>query len=356
MKTLDRIEAIKKSDPSNMQKLLEEFPKQLEEAWTIGESLKVDKNLARQANHIVFTGLGGSAIGADLIKGYVQNEIRCPILVNRSYVLPRFVTSQTLLVVSSYSGNTEETISAYLEGKEREARIVAISSGGEVEKLAQRYGDPHIKIPSGFPPRVALGYSVIPLLLLLDRLGLIHFQKSDFDETVALLKSSRGKIKPNAEGRNEAKELATLFYNRYPLFYSAADHFEVVALRWRGQMEENAKALATHHVLPEMNHNEIVGWCHPQEMLKNFVAVFLRDREEHPRVQIRMKITQDLIEKQGAKVVQVWSEGQSLLARIFSLIYKGDFASFYLAILYGVDPTAVKVIDYLKGELAKVKA
>ncbi len=353
MKTIDSLEQIEKHDVSKMQKLLIDFPRQIENALAIGEAIKIDRSLADKARVIVFTGLGGSAIGADVIKGYLQSEISCPILVNRSYVLPKFVGPETLLIVSSYSGNTEETIAAYGEGKKRGARIVTISSGGEIEKMAKEFGNPHIKIPSGFPPRAALGYSVIPLLLLFDKLGFIRFQKRDFEETVSILDQEKGRLMPGAV-KNEAKELAALLYQKYPLFYSASDHFEAVALRWRGQMEENAKSLATHHVLPEMNHNEIVGWHHPQEMIKDFVAVFLRDKEEHPRVQIRMKITQEIVEKKGAKVVQIWSRGKSLLARIFSLIYVGDFVSFYLAVLYEMDPTAVKVIDYLKGELAKV--
>ena len=353
MKTIDSLEQIEKHDVSKMQKLLIDFPRQIENALAIGEAIKIDRSLADKARVIVFTGLGGSAIGADVIKGYLQSEISCPILVNRSYVLPKFVGPETLLIVSSYSGNTEETIAAYGEGKKRGARIVTISSGGEIEKMAKEFGNPHIKIPSGFPPRAALGYSVIPLLLLFDKLGFIRFQKRDFEETVSILDQEKGRLMPGAV-KNEAKELAALLYQKYPLFYSASDHFEAVALRWRGQMEEKAKSLATHHVLPEMNHNEIVGWHHPQEMIKDFVAVFLRDKEEHPRVQIRMKITQEIVEKKGAKVVQIWSRGKSLLARIFSLIYVGDFVSFYLAVLYEMDPTAVKVIDYLKGELAKV--
>jgi glucose/mannose-6-phosphate isomerase len=355
MKITDNIQEIQKVDPSQMQRLLENFDVQLEEALRIGESIRIDAAVARGARNLVFTGLGGSAIGADVIRGYVQNEIGLPVLVNRGYTLPGFVNPDTLLVVSSYSGNTEETISSYREGKRRKARVVTISSGGEIEKMARQFGDPHIKIPTGFPPRAALGYSVFPLLLLLDRLGLVLFKKQEFDETLAVIRRLRKVLGPESSGPNEAKELADLFYRRYPLFYSASDHFEAVALRWRGQIEENAKALASHHVLPEMNHNEIVGWKNPEPFLKDLVAVFLRDSGEHARVQIRMRITRELVEKTGAKTVQVRSEGSSLLARIFSLIYKADFVSFYLAVLYGVDPTAVKVIDYLKGELAKEK-
>jgi glucose/mannose-6-phosphate isomerase len=354
MKTLDDLREIERVDVSSMRKLLEAFPDQLREADGIGAALKLSREPYSAAGNIVFTGLGGSAIGADVIKDCVRSTIRVPIFVNRNYTLPAFVSKQTLLVVSSYSGNTEETVAAYREGRGRGAHCVTMSSGGEVEKMARSFGDPHIKIPGSYPPRVALGFSVIPCLHLLDKLGFIPFRRSDFDETVRLLESMRPSLAPSQNGRNEAKELALLFFRRYPLFYSASEHFEAAALRWRGQIAENGKALASHHVLPEMNHNEIVGWEEPKDILRNCVAVFLRDKEEHPRVQTRMGITRDLVAKRGAETREVWSRGESLLARIFSLIYLGDFASFYLAVLYGVDPTAVKVIDFLKSELAKV--
>ncbi len=340
------------NDPGGMLKLIEDFPRQLEEAFRIGRDFSPPSGWGRGVKQIIFTGMGGSAIGADVIGGYTQKEIRCPVLVNRGYTLPQFVGPETLLVVSSYSGNTEETISAYRDGKEKKAAAVAVSSGGEVEKMAKSFGDPHIKIPGGFPPRMALGFLVIPLLMLFDKLGLIRLKAGDFEETMAVVRNIQKKMSPAVLSGNEAKETAAFLYGKYPLFYSASDHFQAVALRWRGQVEENAKTLATHHVLPEMNHNEIVGWENPAEILKHFAPVFLRDAEEHPRVQLRMKITQDLIEKKGVAIRQVFSEGKSLLARIFSLIYKADYVSVYLAALYGADPIEIKAIDYLKKQLA----
>lgn len=354
MKMLSNLESIERLDPAHMRRLLEGFGHQLVEASAIGESLKVNRALAEGVRSIVFSGLGGSAIGADVIKGYLEDEIALPLMVNRSYTVPRFVGPGTLFIASSYSGQTEETVSAYRQAKERGAACVAISSGGRIEKMAREYGDFYIKIPSGYPPRAALGFSVMPLLWFLDKLGLARFSKPDLEESLGILETQRRSFAPDAPDPNQAKELALVFHRRYPLFYSAASHFEAVALRWRGQMAENAKSLSSHHVLPEMNHNEIVGWHHPEEMMGQFAPVLLRDSGEHPRVRIRMGITKKLIEEKGAKVTEAWSQGKSLLARIFSLIYLGDFASFYLAILYEVDPTAVKVIDYLKGELAKV--
>lgn len=352
LKILEDPAGIAANDSGGILKLIMGFSGQLEEAFRIGREFPVKSDWARGVKQIVFTGMGGSAIGADVIGGLTQKEILCPLAVNRSYALPQFVGPETLLMVSSYSGNTEETISAYRDGKEKKAVTVAVSSGGEVEKMAKSFGDPHIKIPGGLPPRMALGFLVIPILVFFDKLGWIRFRAGDFEETLAVVRGIQKKMNPSVLSGNEAKEVATFLYEKYPLFYSASDHFQAVALRWRGQVEENSKFLATHHVLPEMNHNEIMGWENPAELLKRFAPVFLRDAEEHPRVQLRMKITQELIEKRGVSIRQVFSEGKSLLARIFSLIYKADYVSFYLAALYGTDPIEIKSIDYLKKQLA----
>lgn len=342
-------------DPDGMLAVIENFPRKLEEAFRIGRTFQVPSGWGRNIKQIVFAGVGGSAIGADVIVGYTQREIACPVMVNRGYTLPHFVGPETLLVVSSYSGNTEETISSYRDGKAKKAVVIAISSGGEVEKMAKTYGDPHIKIPAGFPPRMAIEFLVIPGLLFLDQLGLIKLNTAHFEEALSVVRRLRDKMGPAVTEGNEAKELAVFLHGKYPLFYSALDHFEALALRWRGQVEENAKVLATHQVLPEMNHNEIMGWENQAEQLGFFAPVFLRDAEEHPRVRVRMKITQELIQRRGVAFREVCSEGDSLLARLFSLIYKADYMSFYLAVLYGVNPMKNKSIDYLKKQLADKK-
>lgn len=352
-KILDDPSKIFANDRGGVLKLIEAFPGQLEDAFRLGRDFSIPAGWGKNAKQIVFAGMGGSAIGADVIAGYTQKEIQCPVLVNRGYSLPPFAGPETLLVVCSYSGNTEETISAYRDGKDKKAAVVVISSGGEIEQMAKKFGDPLIKIPSGFPPRMSLGFFVVPILLLFDKLGLIRFNAGDFEEALAVLRSIQKKMEPSVLSGNEAKDMAAFLYDKYPLFYSASDHFHAVALRWRGQVEENAKVLASHHVLPEMNHNEIVGWENPPELLKRFAPVFLRDAGESSRVQLRMEITRELIEKRGVATRQIFSEGKSLFARIFSLIYKADYVSVYLAALYGADPIETKSIDYLKKQLAE---
>lgn len=356
MTPLDNVQKIREIDKRNMQSLLTGFPKQLEEALAIGRRFEVSKASYRRAENICFAGLGGSAIGADLIKNYSEGKVEIPVLVHRGYELPRFVNDRTLLIVSSYSGETEETLSSFYEGVKRRAKIVTITSNGRLEKESVRRRFPCLKIPTGYPPRAALGFSLVPLLVFLHKIGKISFDEREVFESVQLL----GKLERVEYGvgvperSNLAKRMAKEFFGRLVFVYAPSSPLEAVALRWRAQMEENAKTLATHHVLPEMNHNEILGWSGPDGLFRKFVALFLRDREEHERVAHRLRITNELIRKEGVRTLEVFSKGRSLLARIFSLIYLGDFTSFYLSILNGVDPTPVPMIDYLKKRLSKL--
>ncbi len=356
MNLLDQKETIQKNDPSNMMQLIHDFSNQMKHAEEIGLSLSLDSTLGKSVNKIVFSGLGGSAIGADFIRTYLAYQIPIPIFVNRHYQLPRFVDDKTLLVVSSYSGDTEETLSSLKQGMKQGARLLAITSGGELARLAQAHSFPLIKIPGGISPRAALGYSAIPLLVALSKIGFKEaYQADELKEAVSvvrMLTESQYGLAVSFES-NPAKQLAAACFKKYPIIYAGADYFDVVALRWRGQIEENSKALASHHILPEMNHNELVGWQNPKNLLKECVVIFLRDVSDHKRVQMRMNLTKGVIERYAGKVVEFSSQGKGLLARMFSLVHLGDWLSFYLATLYQADPTPVEVIQYLKTELAK---
>jgi len=356
MNVLDQNQAIQKNDPQNMLKAIHDFSEQMKRAEEIGLSASLDSNLGKGLTKIVFSGLGGSAIGADFIRSYLTYEIPIPIFVNRHYQLPRFVDDKTLLVVSSYSGDTEETLSSLKQGMKQGARILAITSGGELARQAQQHLFPVIKIPGGMSPRAALGYSVIPLLVALSKIGFREaYKPTELKEAIGLIRTlaeSQYGTTISFE-RNLAKQLANACFKKYSIIYSGTDYFDVVALRWRGQIEENAKALASHHVLPEMNHNELVGWHNPKGLLKECTVFFLRDTSDHKRVQMRMNLTKGVIERCAGKVFELSSQGKGLLARMFSLVYLGDWISLYLATLYQVDPTPVEVIKYLKSELAK---
>lgn len=346
--------AIQLYDTSNMRKLLTEFPEQIEHAVRIGTSARVPYT-KRSIDSIVVNGLGGSAIGGDLLRSYLAEDLKIPFIVNRHYYLPEFVDARTLVVISSYSGNTEETIAAHLDAVKRKAKVLCISSGGETSMLAKQYRQPLVTIPKGYPPRTALGYSFFPSLVMFGSMGLIKSREKDIRETVRLLKKKALVYSKLSGKQNLALELAKQLYNKLPVVYSSADRFDVVNTRWRGQIAENGKVLAFGHVLPEMNHNELVGWKVLKRHMQDMAVIFLRDKEDHDRVKLRMEITKSIVGEYASKVIEVQSEGTSLLARIFSVIYLGDWVSFYLAIMNGVDPTPVKVIDYLKNELGKVK-
>ena len=351
---LDDAKKIKALDKSNMLDLLLDLDNQLREAKKIGENFE-PKNLSIDGvNNIVFTGLGGSAIGADLIRSYTADEIKVPIIVNRNYTLPKFIDERTLLFVSSYSGNTEETLSAYEIGKSKKARILTISSNGQLEGLARKDGIDFVKIPTGFPPRCALGYSFVPPLMVLCKLGFIGNKSNEIDEMADILSRLKNELGVDTlSDSNIAKKIALTLHRKFPVIYGSNDHVDVAVTRWRGEFAENSKHLASSHFFPEMNHNEIVGWDFPSELLNQFVVIFLRDTGDHKRVAKRMDITKEILDKKGIKTLEVISQGRGLLSRIISLIYIGDMVSFYLAVLNGIDPMPVERITYLKKKLAK---
>lgn len=345
---------INQYDPKGMRNLILNFPQQAEEAVTIGNAAKIKLN-TKNVEQIIVSGLGGSAIGGDLIRAYFADKCEVPVIVNRHYYFPKYVGTNSLVIISSYSGNTEETTASYKDAIKRKAKIFCITSGGEVERMAKKYKHPYIKIPGGLPPRAALGYSFFTMLIALSKLGFIKDQKKEIKETLALLSDLSSRYGNHDSTDNTALNLAKTLQGKLPLIYSAADKFDTVNTRWRGQITENAKTLAFGHVFPELNHNEIVGWEVLKDIMKNIHVVILRDKEDYKRIQLRMDVTKGIIGDLADGITEVHSEGKSLLARTFSLLYLADWLSFYLAILNGVDPSPVKQIDFLKEELGKVK-
>ena len=340
-------------DPQGVFSLIRDFPLQVKEAITIGESASVRLN-RKGIENIVLCGMGGSAIGGDLLRSYLSNELRVPFFVNRHYTLPSFVGRKSLVIISSYSGNTEETNTAHREAIKRKAKVLCISSNGATESLARAKKSPFIKIPGGLPPRAALGYSFFPLLIVLSRLGLISDKNRDIRETLKLLSMKSVEYGAPESATNLALQLAHQAQGRVCVVYSSTERFDAVNTRWRGQMAENGKTLMWGHFLPEMNHNELVGWKALRSQMQEMQVFVLRDRGDHKRVQMRMDITKSILSNYTSHITEVWSEGTSALARIFSLVYLGDWMSYYTAILHREDPMPVVVIDHLKTELAKL--
>lgn len=350
---LDDLSYIRRFDKSDMLCLLMNFPEQISEAIDLAAAQPVC--VKGVISNVVLSGLGGSAIGGDIIRCCLADEIKVPFLVNRDYCLPDFVDSKTLFLTSSYSGNTEETISAYKYARAKKAKIVVISSGGTLEGLAKKDGYPFIRIPGGMPPRCALGYSLVPVLSVLSNAGLIKDKQREIKEAIEVLTGQRDNFIGSGVlfKDNIAKKTAALLSGKFAAIYGWSKNFDCVITRWRNQLNENSKTLAISHFLPEMDHNEIMGFSHPKKLLKSIVVIFLRDRDDHPRVKDRIRITSSVIKDRVGKIIEIKSAGKSLLARICSLIYIGDFVSFYLAIANKEDPTPVDEITYLKKELAK---
>jgi glucose/mannose-6-phosphate isomerase len=280
-------------------------------------------------------------------------ECRVPILINRHYGLPGFVGPETLVCAVSYSGNTEETLSAAAEARARGASIVVVTSGGQLAEMAQAWRIPCVRVTEGMPPRTTLGYLFTPMLITLARLGLIADQRASIAETIEVLRELGAQYRPGVEAfRNLPKALAKDLHDRFPLIYGVQDFSDAVAYRWRTQLNENSKVLASHQAFPELNHNELVGW---QGRLPNALepwVVLLRDSQEMARIRQQIDLTKAFLQERAAGITEVWSYGQSRLARLFSLLYTGDFTSYYLALLRGVDPKPVEAIDHLKSQLA----
>jgi glucose/mannose-6-phosphate isomerase len=342
---------VKKYDAENMLHLLSNFAEQCRHAQKIAERLEIRKAEVGKFSHIVIVGMGGSAIGGDFVRAVIGDQSPVPVIVNRNYTLPAFIGPQTLFIAVSYSGNTEETLQSIEAAHERASEIYVITSGGKLKGIAEKRGYPCVVIPSGQQPRASLGYLSIPVLSILSRLGLapqLNLQ-ADLNETVALLEELAQRFRPEVVD-SLPKRIAQRLYGKLPLIY-APQELEAVAIRWKGQFGENSKSLAYCNVYPEMNHNEIEGWRHPPNLTHQCHVLQLRDPAMPAQTRRRMDITAELIAEHTAGVTQVHSQGDSLLARLFSLIAIGDWISFYLAILYEQDPTPVNRIQELKRRL-----
>ncbi len=320
-------------------------------------SLKLDlafvSRYKKEYRNIVVSGMGGSAIGGDILRVYAANKTPIPVLVVRDYNIPAFVDQNTLFLAVSYSGNTEETLSAYSQAREKGASIICITTGGKLKAMAEQDGYEVVEIPSGLVPRAATGYLFAPLALLLDELGIIEGVYQELQETVEVLQGMREQLHPGVEaGRNQARVIAGKLKDSLPVIWGTAGISEVAALRWKAQINENAKCPAYYSIFPELNHNEIVGFEVPQELLASISCIILRDKYDNERVKRRIEISKDIIKDQVKEIIEVNSQGESYLARFYSLVYIGDYASVYLALEYGINPTPVKVIDYLKAQLA----
>lgn len=326
-----------------MKQLIEGFTNQLKEALIIGQNYRF-KSVKKDFGNVVLTGLGGSGIGGSIVQNYVFDKMKVPFIVNKDYFLPSFVNKDSLVIVSSYSGNTEETLAALKTAIKVKATIVCITSGGEIAKLAGKKNIDCILMPAGMPPRSCIGYSMVQVLTTLAHFGFI---KNDF---IANIKASIKLLDADKKDiQKKAKAIAQKVNGKLPIIYTASD-YEGLAIRVRQQINENGKMLAWHGAIPEMNHNELVGW---RDKDASKVVLLLRNETDYERIQTRMEINKKIIKKYTPNIIEIYSKGKSYWERIFYFIHLTDWLSVNLADLRHVDANEVKVIDFLKGSLAK---
>ena len=319
-------------DSQNMLKVIEDFPMQCKEALELPRG----ETVSGEFTNIVITGMGGSAIGGDLLKSYLH-ETKIPVFVNRDYKMPEFVDEYSLVFAVSYSGNTEETVSAAKDAIERKAKVIGITSGGKLADICEKI----IKIPGGFQPRAALGYLFFPMLGILHNSNIVNVKNTELNEVLNILKKKE-------EFKEEAEQLAKKLREKIPIIYSS-ELLMPAAYRFKTQINENAKLPAFFHFFSEMNHNEINAF---RGMDRKFTVILIKDVHDNERIKKRMEICQEIMEERvDVEILNV--QGEHLLSRLFSPIYLGDFTSYYLAILNRVDPTPVEVIERLKKRLVE---
>ncbi len=347
--TLDLIADL---DKSNMRGAISSFPNQIEDSFSIIKQVSINKNNFN-IQSILVLGMGGSAIGADLARVLCQNECNVPIIVNRSYNIPNWVNKFTLVIASSYSGNTEETVSAFKKCRNLNCNIIVLSNGGKILQYAIDFGLDNVRIPAGLQPRAALGYSFTLIILLLNKIGFIS------DNIIRLIKDSIFSLEQMSlemkNKENKAIDIAKKIHLLCPIIYGSTDLTWVAALRFRGQLAENAKMLSFHYDFPEQNHNEIEGWTANPEIMKKMSIIWLKDNDDHKGVQSRMKISFDLLNDYPYNQIVITQDGLNQVERLLKMIHFIDWISYYSALLNKLDPTPVNRINELKKIIQNVQ-
>lgn len=328
-----------------MDQLIQDFPNQLVKALEIGRNAQISPG-QEDIHHVFVAGMGGSGIGANFVAAFIKEECKVPYLIGKDYEIPSYIGKNTLAIASSYSGNTEETLIAFEQALARGARGIVIASGGQLIEKAKELGLDYILLPGGSPsPRACLGYSLVQQLFVLQKTGLISERATqEVEKSIQLLQAEQEDIKQRAE------QIAGFLQDKLPVIYTTG-RMEPVAVRFRQQVNENAKMLCWHHVVPEMNHNELVGWRTEDNRL---AVLYFRNRDDYARNGVRIDINKEIIGNYTSTIIELYSKGDSLIERSLYFVHLGDWISVYLAALRGVDAIEIKVIDYLKSELAKV--
>jgi len=327
-----------------MNDYIDDFSNHLRDAIEIANNTSLT-SCTKEIRNILICGLGGSGIGGAIVSDIISPKVNIPITATKDYSIPNFVNEHTLVIANSYSGNTEETLYALEKCQLRGAEIAVITSGGKLKAIAEENKYNKIIIPGNQPPRAMFGYAFTELFFMLNHYGIIDDSfKSDFTKAIELLDTEKNNI------QEQAMSLAKKMYKQTPVIY-VANGFEGVAVRFRQQINENSKMLCWHNVVPEMNHNELLGW---RTNVNDLAVVYLRNKSDYDRNQIRIDINKKVIAKFTENITEIWSIGDSLIENSLYHINLGDWVSWYLSEMNNVDAIEIDVIDFLKGELAKV--
>jgi len=347
---IESVERIRAADPGNMLDRIKDLPKQVRDAWTIARAAQLPPAHGDVRN-ITVAGMGGSAIGGDLAAALLAGELKVPMSVHRDYGLPAYVGRDSLVIASSYSGNTEESLSSFEEAQRRGARVLVLTTGGKIAELARAAKYPVITFSYPAQPRAALGYSLGLVLGALTRLGFVRDLSSDIDAALADVAKLEERVHEGAR-TNDAKKLAIELYGRI-IFAYGGGVLGVMARRVKGQWNENAKNWGAFDVLPELNHNAVVGFPHPDIARDALTVLLLRSDRDNPRHKLRFDVTRELLDRANIPHKTLQFSGANMLSEVLQLTLFTDYVSFYVALLNGVDPSPVKSIDYLKERLAK---
>ena len=347
---IETVERIRAADPEGMLDRIKELPQQVRDAWAIAQKASIPPAYG-DVRSIVVSGMGGSAIGGDLASALVAGELKVPMSVHRDYGLPAYVGRDSLVITSSYSGNTEETLSSFEEARKRGAKIVAITTGGQLADLATAAGGPVVRFSYAARPRATLGYSLTLVLGVLSKMGLVRDLARDIDGALADVAKLQEKVHEGAR-TNDAKKLAAALAGKIVFVYGAAV-MGVMARRVKGQWNENAKNWSAFDVLPELDHNAVVGFPHPSIAKQALAVLFLRSSHDLGRHRVRWEVTKELLDQAGIEHHSIELPGTTALSEVLQTTYYTDHVSYYVALLNGADPSPTKSIDFLKDRLAK---
>ncbi len=342
---LDDFERLNFLDPQGMLKTLERFPADCLTALKNAE--RIDLSDFREPNTIVISGMGGSAIGGLILQDWLNQDLKVPIIVSRGYRLPGFVNSRTILIGISYSGNTEETLNSLIQGREKKAQIIAVTSGGKLLQTSKEEAYPHIKLPGGFQPRAALPFQFFSLVKIMEKIELLGNKHEEIGETIETLEmlAKKCQISEGIE-KNPAKKIADKLKGYIP-FIITPGFMKSISYRMSTQFNENSKIPAFSSFIPEALHNRVMAVEASSEMLEKIYPIIIKDPHEKI-MEKKISTFNNLLKSSFGKTLEIETLGQGNLTKMFSTILLGDFTSTYLGLLYGKNPTPLKSIQYIK--------